>query len=224
MSSRSSRQNGSSGTEQQQGIQPRYRRAFGCVTWIYMATLAFLAVASLGMMPIWFFAGWDLFSILEGIVFYACLIFLPCLILGAVVGARTYRSDRREATRNGAAVGTVIGWTGFVFPIWLENVTAGTTPLYWLAVLPVVVSGLLLAYAVFPGKLNTQQRRNLVLTSVVLTGMTGLVLLTFNFSLLQVFVAVVATLSGAAGGWTAGIGHARAGGEEMLPPGVERVR
>ena len=222
MSSRSSRRNDSSSG--QEGIQPRYRRAFGCVTWIYMATLAFLAVASLGMMPIWFFAGWDLFSILEGVTFYACLIFLPCLILGAVVGARTYRSDRREATRNGAAVGTVIGWTGFVFPIWLENVIAGTTPLYWLAVPPVAAGGLLLAYAVFPGKLNTQQRRKLVLISAALTGTTGLVLLAFDFSLLQVFVAVVATLAGAAGGWTAGIGHARAGGEEMLPPGVERVR
>lgn len=219
----STRQNGSSGSEQQ-GIRPRYRRAFGCVTWIYMATLAFLAVASLGMMPIWFFAGWDLFSILEGVTFYACLIFLPCLILGAIVGARTYRSGRRQATRNGAAVGTIIGWTGFVFPIWLENVIVGTTVLYWFAVPPIVVGGLLLAYAVFPVELNPRQRRNLVLISAALTGATGLVLLAFNFSLLQVFVAVVATLAGAAGGWTAGIGHARAGGEEMLPPGVQQVR
>ncbi|MGF1472171.1 MAG: hypothetical protein ACFB50_10580 [Rubrobacteraceae bacterium] len=219
----SSRPNGSSDTEQQ-GIQPRYRRAFGCVTWIYMATLAFLAVASLGMMPIWFIAGWDLFSILEGIVFYACLIFLPCIVLGAIVGARTYRSDRRRATRSGAAVGTVVGWAGFVFPIWLENIAAESSALYWLAVPPVILSGLMLIYAVFPGELGPQRRQRLVLVSATLTGVTGLVLLAFNFSLLQVFVAFIATLSGAAGGWTAGIGHARAGGEEMLPPGVKPVR
>ena len=218
----SSRQNGSSDTEQQ-GIQPRYRRAFGCVTWIYVATLAFLAVASLGMMPIWFIAGWDLFSLLEGVVFYAILIFLPCIVLGAIVGARTYRSERRQATRNGAAVGTVIGWTGFAFPIWLENVASGASVLYWLAVPPIVAGGILLVYAVFPGKPNPQQRRNLVLISAILTGTTGLVLLAFDFSLLQVFVTVVATLAGAAGGWTAGIGHARAGGEEMLPPEARRV-
>lgn len=218
----SSRQNGSSDTEQQ-GIQPRYRRAFGCVTWIYMATLAFLTVASLGMMPIWFIAGWDLFSLLEGVVFYAILIFLPCIVLGAIVGARTYRSERRQATRNGAAVGTVIGWTGFAFPIWLENVASGASVLYWLAVPPIVAGGILLVYAVFPGKSNPQQRRNLVLISAILTGTTGLVLLAFDFSLLQVFVTVVATLAGAAGGWTAGIGHARAGGEEMLPPEARRV-
>ena len=219
----SSNKNGSSDAEQQ-GIRPRYRRAFGCVTWIYMATLAFLAVASLGMMPIWFIAGWDLFSILEGITFYAILIFLPCLVLGAVVGTLTYRSERRQATRNGTAVGAVVGMAGFIFPIWLENIAAGTTFLYWLAVPPVVASGLLLVYAVFPTKLSLEQRQRLVLISAVLTGMIGLVLLAFNFSLLQLFVAVVATLAGAAGGWTAGIGHARAGGEEMLPPDAERVR
>lgn len=178
----------------------------------------------MGMMPIWFVAGWDLFSILEGIVFYACLIFLPCLILGAVVGAKTYRSERREATRNGAAVGTVIGWAGFAFPIWLENMISGASVLYWLAVPPLVASGLLLAYAVFPSKLSLQQRRRLVLISALLAGITGLLLLAFNFDPLQLFVAIIAILSGAAGGWTAGIGHARAGGEEMLPPGVERVR
>lgn len=215
--------NGSSGAQQSQGIQPRYRRAFGCVTWIYMGTLAFLAVASLGMMPIWFIAGWDLFSILEGITFYAILIFLPILILGAVVGARTYRSDRREATRNGAAVGTVVGLAGFAFPIWLENIIAGGNVLYWLAAPPMLLAGLLLTYAVFPGKADFQQRRNLVVFAALLTGVTGIALLAFDFSLLQVFVAVVATLSGTAGGWTAGIGHARAGGEEMLPPAAGRV-
>ncbi|MGB3635573.1 MAG: hypothetical protein WA982_16135 [Rubrobacteraceae bacterium] len=217
----SSSRDGSSEAEQQ-GIRPRYRRAFGCVTWIYMATLAFLAVASLGMMPIWFIAGWDLFSILEGIVVYAILMFLPCLILAAVVGARTYRIDRQQATRNGTAVGAVFGLTGFIFPIWLENIASGTT-LYWLVVPPFVLAGILLVYAVFPGALDRRQRQRLVLVSAVLTGIMAVVLLILNFSLLQVFVAVIAVLAGAAAGWTAGIGYARAGGEEMLPPEAGRV-
>jgi hypothetical protein len=188
-----------------------------------MATLAFLAVASLGMMPIWFVAGWDLFSILEGIVFYAILIFLPCLVLAAIVGARTYRIERQRATRNGTAVGAVVGLVGFSFPIWLENLAAGAG-LYWLAAPPIVISGLLLVYAVFPVTLDQPQRQRLVLISTVLAGVTGLVLLILNFSLLQVFVAIIAVLSGAAAGWTAGIGYARAGGEEMLPPEAGRVR
>lgn len=219
----SSSQNGASETEHQ-GIRPCYRRAFGCVTWIYMATLAFLAVASFGMMPIWFFAGWELFSVLEGVVFYAILIFLPCLVLAAIVGARTYRAARKQATRNGAAVGAVVGWMGFAFPLWLENVAPQTTALYWLAAPPVAASGLLLVYAVFPNELSLKQRQSLVGLAAILAGVTGLVLLAANFSLLQVFVALIATLAGVAGGWTAGIGYARAGGKEMLPPDSQSVR
>ncbi len=32
--------------------QPQYRRAFGCVTWVYMAILAFLAAATLFALPL----------------------------------------------------------------------------------------------------------------------------------------------------------------------------
>jgi hypothetical protein len=39
-----------------------------------------------------------------------------------------------------------------------------------------------------------------------------------------VVVALVSTLAGAAGGWTAGMGHARAGGDEMIPPGAARTK
>lgn len=222
-----SRRNGSSG-EQQQGIQPRYRRGFGCVTWIYMATLAFLAVASFGLMPVWFIAGWDVFSLLEGITFYAMLLFLPAIFFAAVVGARTYRSPRREATRAGTAIGAVVGWTGFVFLLWLENVAdrgfVGAGVIYWLTVPAVLAAATLLLYAVFPGKTSMEQRRRLVLIGGAIAGVTGLVLLVANFSLLQVLVALVSLLSGAGGGWTAGIGYARAGGEEMIPPGAQRIR
>lgn len=221
-----SRRNGSS--DQQQGIQPRYRRGFGCVTWIYMATLAFLAVASFGLMPVWFIAGWDVFSLLEGIAFYATLLFLPAIFFAAVVGARTYRTPRRQATWAGTAVGAVVGWTGFIFLAWLENVAdrgfvdAGI--IYWLTIPAVLTAAALLLYAVFPGKTSMDQRRRLVLIGAAIAGVTGLVLLAANFNLLQVVVAIVSTLSGAGGGWTAGIGYARAGGEEMIPPNAQRIR
>ena len=221
-----SRRNGSSG--EQQGIQPRYRRGFGCVTWIYMATLAFLAIASFGLMPVWFFAGWDVFSLLEGIAFYATLLFLPAIFFAAVVGARTYRAPRRQATRAGAAVGSVVGWTGFIFLAWMENVVdrgfVGAGFIYWFVVPAVLAAGALVLYAVFPGKTGMEQRRRLVLIGAATVGVTGLILLAANFSLLQVVVAIVSTLAGAGGGWTAGIGYARAGGEEMIPPGAQRIR
>jgi hypothetical protein len=192
-----------------------------------MGTLAFLAVASLGLMPIWFLAGWNVFSVLEGIAFYATLIFVPGLVLAAVVGARTYRTDRQSAARNGAAVGAIVGVIGFAFLVWLENVAPeGAEPglFYWLAVLPVVAGAALVLYAVFPGKLDHERRRKLVLVSAGLVGAVSLALLAANFSLLQVATVVLSVLAGAAAGWTAGVGYARAGGEEMLPPGAPTRR
>ncbi len=223
MSSRSSGRGPSASPsgEERQGIQPRYRRAFGCVTWVYMATLAFLAVASFGLMPVWFVSGWNVFSALEGIAFFATLLILPAMVLGALLGVRTYRSGRREATRNGAAVGAIIGWTGFVFLLWFENVTPGRAgAIYWLVVPPVLVAAVLLLYALFARTAEMGRRRRAVLLAALLVGVTGLVLLVADFDLVRLIVALVSTLAGAAGGWTAGIGHARAGGDDMIPPGA----
>jgi hypothetical protein len=205
-----------------QGIHPRYRRAFGCVTWVYMATLAFLAVASFGLMPLWFFSGWNVFSALEGIAFYATLLILPAMLLGAVLGVRTYRSERREATRNGMAVGAIVGWAGSAFLLWLENVAPGgeATLLYWLAVPPALAAAALIIYALFARATVMGRRRRAVLLAAVLVGVPGLVLLVADFDLVRLTVAAVSTLAGAAAGWTAGIGHARAGGDDMIPPGA----
>jgi hypothetical protein len=218
----SSRRDAPSGGEEQRALQPRYRRAFGCVTWVYVATLAFLAVASFGLMPVWFVLGWNVFSFLEGIAFFATLLILPAMFFGAVLGLRTYRSRRREATRNGAAIGAIVGWTGFASLVWFEKVAPGEAGLvYWLAVPAVLAAAALVLYALFDGA--AEMRRRLVLAAALLAGVTGLALLAASFDPILVVVALVSTLAGAAGGWTAGIGHARAGGEEMLPPGAART-
>ena len=219
----SSRRDDSSG-EERQGIQPRYRRAFGCVTWVYMATLAFLAVASFGLMPLWFVFGWNVFSVLEGIAFFATLLILPAMVLGAALGLRTYRSRRREATRNGAAIGAIVGWTGFAFLVWFEGVASpdGAPSLYWLAAPPVLAAAGLALYALFAGKAETQRRRRAGVLAALLVGVPGLALLFAGFDPLLIVVAIVSTLAGAAGGWTAGVGYARAGGDDMIPPGAVR--
>ena len=219
----SSRRAGSS-SEERQGIQPRYRRAFGCVTWVYMATLAFLAVASFGLMPIWFVFGWNVFSALEGVAFFATLLILPAMVLGAALGLRTYRSRRREATRNGAVIGALVGWTGSTFLIWFEGVASpdGVSPLYWLAAPPVLAGAALVLYALFAGAAEMRRRRRLVLVAAVLVGVVGVALLAADFDPISVVVAVLSTLAGAAGGWTAGVGYARAGGDDMIPPGAVR--
>jgi hypothetical protein len=215
----SSRRDASSDGGEQGALQPRYRRAFGCVTWVYMATLAFLAVASFGLMPVWFVFGWNVFSFLEGLAFFAIPLFLPAMFFGAALGLRTYRSRRREATRNGAAIGAIVGWTGFASLLWFESVAAGEAgTLYWLAVLAVLAAAVLVLYSLFAGRAEMRLRRRLVLGAGLLVGVSGLALLVADFEPILVVVGLVSILAGAAGGWTAGVGHARAGGEEMLPP------
>jgi hypothetical protein len=221
----SSRRDSSSDREEQRALQPRYRRAFGCVTWIYMAILAFLAVASFGLMPVWFALGWNVFSFLEGIAFFATLLILPAMFFGAALGLRTYRSSRREATRNGAAIGAIVGWTGFASLVWFENVASGeASSLFWLAVPAVLAAAALVLYALFASSAQMHRRRRLVLIAALLVGVTGLALLAADFAPILVVVALVSTLAGAAAGWTAGIGHARAGGDEMIPPGDARAK
>jgi hypothetical protein len=219
----SSRRDASSGGGEQRALQPRYRRAFGCVTWVYMATLVFLAVASFGLMPVWFVFGWNVFSFLEGIAFFATLLIVPAMVFGAALGLRTYRSQRREATRNGAAVGAIVGWTGLAFLVWFEGVASGDAAfLYWLAVPAVLVAAVLVLYALFAATAETRRRRQLVLIAALLVGVTGLALLVADFDQILAVVALVSTLAGAAGGWTAGIGYSRAGGDDMIPPGAGR--
>ncbi len=221
----SSRRDAPSDREERGALQPRYRRAFGCVTWIYMATLAFLAVASFGLMPLWFVFGWNVFSFLEGLAFFATLLILPAMFFGAALGLRTYRSRRSEATRNGTAIGAIVGWTGFASLVWFESVASGlASPLYWLAAPAVLAAAALVLYALFAVGAEMLRRRRLVLVAALLVGTTGLALLAADFAPILVVVALVSTLAGAAGGWTAGIGHARAGGDEMIPPGAARTK
>jgi hypothetical protein len=188
-----------------------------------MATLAFLAVASFGLMPIWFVLGWNVFSFLEGIAFFATLLIFPAMFFGAALGLRTYRSRRHEATRNGAAIGAIVGWTGFASLAWFENVASGEAGfLYWLVVPAVLAAASLVLYALFAGGTEMGIRARFVLVAAVLVGVTGLALLVAHFDPILVVVALVSTLAGAAGGWTAGVGHARAGGGVMIPPGAAR--
>jgi hypothetical protein len=190
-----------------------------------MATLAFLAVASFGLMPVWFVFGWNVFSFLEGIAFFATLLILPAMFFGATLGLRTYRSRRREATRNGAAIGAIVGLTGFASLVWFENVASGEAGiLYWLAVPAVLAAATLVLYALFAGDTEMRIRRRLVLVAALLVGGVGLALLVADFDPILMVVALVSTLAGAVAGWTAGIGYARAGGNEMMPPGAARTK
>lgn len=203
---------------EQEGIQPKYRRSFGCVTWIYMATLAFLAAVSLLMMPFWFFGDFGVFSLLEGPALFATALFVPAIVSAAILGAKTYRSERKIATRNGTYIGAVVGWLGFTSVVWLEVNQSGASILSY-AFLPLAaVSSALILYALFKGR--QEPGHKLVVISAILAFIGGAIVLVLSGNFIVMAGAVVSAVSGAAGGWTAGVGYARAGGKEMLPPGV----
>ncbi|AHY47072.1 Hypothetical Protein RradSPS_1789 [Rubrobacter radiotolerans] len=210
--------NGSGTAEEAQGLAPKYRRSFGCVTWIYMATLAFLAVVSLLLMPLWYFADWNVFSLLEGPTLAACILFLPAMIGAAVLGARTYRSEKKVATRNGTYLGTVIAWLGYAFIVYLEVRQTGGSSLAFLYLPLAAVSSALILYALFSP--NSERGRRAVLVAAALALVAGLIVLVLDGTGLVLAGAIVSAIAGAAAGWTAGFGYARAGGTEMLPPGV----
>jgi hypothetical protein len=94
--------------------------------------------------------------------------------------------------------------------------------LHFLAVPLVLAAVALVLYALFAGEARMRRRRRAVLLAALLVGIPGLVLLLAGFDPISVVVAFVSTLAGAAGGWTAGVGYARAGGDDMIPPGAVR--
>jgi hypothetical protein len=188
------------------GRDQKMRRAFGCITWINMAALSFLAVAFLFLIPVWYFGGWDLFSIYEGPALFGTLLIVPGMVFGAYMGARTLRAPPRFATRVGTWIGLLIGWSGYSFIVWLENLApqeGASNPLLY-AFLPVLLIGMGLILAAL-----------LATNAAVVVGLAGGILLLLDFDWIITYVAFVSAVSGAAGGWTAGIGYARAGGKEM---------
>jgi hypothetical protein len=193
-------------------IQPRYRRAFGCVTWVNMAVLVFLLAAFLLVLPFRYVGEGDVYSAtLLGLAFVGIALILPGMALGAALGARTYRVENAISARAGAAVGAVGGLAGYLF-----FSLVGDLPLI---AAPSVVSLGLLLYALFATGRDLQWRRRAVLVAAALSVFSGAVAFLVDFDPISLLGALVSTASAAAGGYVGGIGYARAGGDAMIPPG-----
>lgn len=222
----SSRRGVSSGGRR--ALQPRYRRAFGCVTWVCMAILVFLAAAFLLLLPFRYVGSGDVYKLLAGLSFFGLLLILPGTILAAVLGARTYRCQRRRGTRVGMGVGAIVGWTSFFALAWLTEVLRPPTGSFGLAYyafvpLTLAATGLVL-YALFSRGTNFTRRRNLVLAGAALVLVAGLAVLAVGFEPLAVVGALISTVAAALAGWVAGVGYSRAGGDDMIPPGAVRAK
>jgi hypothetical protein len=215
-------------SRERRALQPRYRRAFGCVTWVYMAILVFLAAAFLLLLPFRYVGGGDVYKLLPGLSFFGLVLIVPGTILAALLGARTYRSQRRRGTRVGMGMGAIVGWTSFFALAWLTELlrppTGAFGPAYYAFVpLALAATGLVL-YALFSGEADFDRRRNLVLAGAALALAGGLAILAADFEPLAVVGALISTVAAALAGWVGGVGYSRAGGDEMIPPGAVRTK
>jgi hypothetical protein len=230
--------NGSSAPEERTELRPKYRRAFGCITWVYMGMLVFLLVNFLLVLPSRYLGSGALFGYLPPrLAFLGTTLILPGMALAAVLGARSFRTPRKRGTRLGAGVGALIGYSGFfglewlaiafglderdqAFRIVLFSDLGGTFAYYAFVPLTLVATGLVI-YALYSKNADFERRRNLATVGAVLAVVAGLGVVATDFDSLGVLGAMVSTVSAAVGGYVSGAGYARAGGDDMIPPGAE---
>lgn len=200
--------------------------------------LVFLLVNFLLVLPSRYLGSGVLFGYLPPILaFLGTALILPGMVLAAVLGARTFRTPSRRGLRVGAGIGALIGYSGFFGLAWLavafgldERDQAfrtvvfpgldGTIAFYAFVPLTLAATGLAI-YALYSKRADFGQRRTLVIVGAVLAGLAGLGVVVTDFDVLGVMGALISTVSGAAGGYVSGSGYARAGGDDMIPPGAE---
>lgn len=222
---------------EQRGLQPRTRRAFGCVTWVYMGMLTFLAANFFISLPFRFFGGEAVYNYVPPTLAYlGTLVLVPGMVFAAVLGARTYRAPRRVAGRVGAGVGALIGWSGLFSVVWLSaalgfgqrdqafknEVLAGVGgPGFYLFPPLTLAATALLVLALYSTRMDLRRRLRLGATGAGLAVLSGLALLLSDPDAVGIAAVLISTASGAIGGWVGGAGgYARAGGEDMIPPGA----
>jgi hypothetical protein len=223
--------------EERTGLRPEYRRAFGCVTWVYMGMLVFLLANFLLVLPSRYLGSGALFGYLPPrLAFLGTAVILPGMALAAVLGARTFRTPRKRGTRVGAGVGALIGYSGFFALEWLAVAfglderdqafrivlfpdLGGTLAFYAFLPVTLVATGLVI-FALYARNMGFDRRLRLAVVGAVLAVLAGIAVVATDFDALGVFGAIVSTVAAAVGGYVSGAGYARAGGDDMIPPGA----
>jgi hypothetical protein len=203
-----------------------------------MGMLVFLAANFLLVLPSRYLGSGELYGYLPPTLAYlGTLLILPGMALAALLGARTFRTLRRRGTRVGAAVGALIAYSGFFGLAWLAFALGlnrrdqafrtvvfpdlgGSLAFYAFVPLTLLATGLII-FALYRKGANFGRRRRLVYAGAALAVLAGLGVVVTDFDPLGVLGALISTLSGAIGGYVSGAGYARAGGDDMIPPGSE---
>jgi len=206
-----------------------------------MGMLVFLAANFLLVLPSRYFGGGELYGYLPPrLAFLGTSLILPGMVLAAVLGASTFRTPRLRGTRVGAGIGALIGWSGFFGLEWLASAfdfnrrdqafrtvvfpdLAGSLAFYVFVPLLLVATGLVI-FALYARRADFERRRRLVLVGAALAVFAGLAVVATDFDALGVAGALISTASGAVGGYVSGSGYARAGGDDMIPPGAQIQR
>ena len=203
-----------------------------------MGMLVFLLANFLLVLPSRYLGSGALFGYLPPrLAFLGTALILPGMILAAVLGARTFRTPRRRGTRVGAGVGALIGYSGFFVLEWLATAfgfaqrdqafrlvlfpdLGGTLAFYAFVPLTLVATGLVI-YALYARNADFEWRRRFATIGAILAALAGLAIVATDFDPLGILGAVVSAVSAAVGGYVSGGGYARAGGDDMIPPGAE---
>jgi hypothetical protein len=206
-----------------------------------MGMLVFLAANFLLVLPSRYIGSGELYGFVPPrLAFLGTLLILPGMVLAALLGARTFRTPRRLGTRVGAGVGALIGYSGFFGLEWLAIALGlerrdqafrtvvfpdlgGSLAFYAFVPLTLLAMGLAV-FALYSKGADFERRRNLVLAGAALAVLAGLGVAVTDPDPLGVLGALVSTLSGAIGGYVSGAGYARAGGDDMIPPGSQIQR
>src|SRR5918998_1076637 len=226
----------SNGSEERTGLRPRYRRAFGWVTWGYMGMLVFLAANFLLVLPSRYLGSGELYGYLPpALAFLGIFLLLPGMVLAALLGARTFRTPRRRGTRVGAGMGALIGYSGFFGLEWLAIALGlnrrdqafrtvvfpdlgGSFAFYTFVPLTLLATGLVI-FALYSKGADFERRRRLVYAGAALAVVAGAGVVGTEPDTLGGSGGLISTASGTIGGYVSGSGYARAGGDDMIPPG-----
>ncbi len=180
--------------------------------------LIFLAAAFLLPLPFRYVGSGEIFSEVQlRLALLGLLLIVPGMVFGAILGARTYRAERRLSIRAGAGIGAVTGLTSYLFFFTLVE------GMLLLAV-PLLLSAGLLLYALFATGWDLVRRRWMVFFAAGISVLSGAAALLLNFDVLGLLGALFSTAAAAAGGFAGGVGYARAGGDAMSPPDAAREK
>jgi len=201
-----------------------------------MAMLTFLAANFFLSLPFRYFGGEAIYNYVPPTLAYVgTVVLVPGMVFAAVLGARTYRAPRGVAGKVGAGVGALIGLSGLLSVVWIsaalgfaerdqafKNATfadVGGVAFYLFP--PLTLAGaVLVIMALYSRSMDASRRWRFGLVGAGLSVAAGVGLVLSDPGVVGVAAALISTVAAAIAGWVGGAGgYARAGGDEMIPPG-----